>query len=40
MNRALLVLHDLSLEVLAAYRLAQIQSISAGFTLAAVPVTA
>jgi len=33
-------LHELSLEVLASYRLAQIESITAGFDLAAVPVTA
>jgi hypothetical protein len=33
-------LHELSLEVLSSYRLAQIESITAGFDLAAVPVTA
>jgi ureidoacrylate peracid hydrolase len=33
-------LHDLSLEVLSAYRLAQIQSITAGFDLTQAPVTA
>jgi nicotinamidase-related amidase len=31
-------LHDLSLEVLSSYRLAQIESITAGFDLAAAPV--
>ena len=33
-------LHDLSLEVLSAYRLAQIKTITAGFDLTQAPVTA